>query len=226
MHYLDLRGTSEDPYHYQKKRYTNQCSVLLIISSDMIIIHWLLYSYLRFLFLTYTLRVVDERGLDLPLDKTEGLYYFWQEHSIAGLYFLYKQQAHGHFVSDGSKDGLRVAFCARRLGLRVLFGSSQVSFSRSALEVLDLNKRMYVIGDGRSDHPRTLARYVPYLSAKTGVPLVHLSCSVSAAFSLVSRWDKLAIPLPFSTVTVTVKRPVYYGFDDQGEVIPLPSHTE
>ncbi len=180
---------------------------------------WLIYSYLRLLFFTYRLEVIDQTGDSLPLNTSKGMYYLWQEHAIIGLFFLYRQKAYGHFVSDNSTEGRIAGFIAKRLGLRVMYGNGKPSFMRHALEALDENKRMYMVGDGTSGTAYQLQREIPYMCARTGVPLIYLECHASTALSFIRRWDKLKLPLPFSKITVTIHKRRSYAFDHEHEVV-------
>ena len=183
-----------------------------------ILSRWLVYLYLRLLFLTYRLKVVNNSGNNLPLNKTEGLYYLWREHMIAGIYFLNSQKVFGHFASDRSSDGLLAGFVAKQIGMRVMYSNGKPSFIRKALDVLEMNKRMYMVGDGTGSEPHQLQREIPYLGARTDVPLILLQVNVSAALSFARRWDKLKLPLPFSTITVTIYPPRRFAFDKEHNV--------
>jgi lysophospholipid acyltransferase (LPLAT)-like uncharacterized protein len=178
----------------------------------------MIYCYLRLLFLTYRLEVVDHNGSALPLNKSTGLYYLWHGHTICGLYFLYRQKAFGHLVSDYSVDGRLAGFSARKLGLRVMYSNQKPSFMRHAIDVLEMNKRMYMVGDGSEGPAFRLQREIPYLCARTNTPLIHLECKASSAVALSKRWDQLKIPLPFSKITVTIHPPRTFAFDEGHEV--------
>ena len=154
----------------------------------------------------------------MPLNKSEGLYYLWREQMIAGIYFLKRRKGFGHFVSDHSADGTLAGFVAKRIGLRVMYSNGKPSFMRSALDVLEMNKRMYMVGDGAHGPSKELQREIPYLCARTGVPLMHLQVQTSAALSFARRWDKLKLPLPFSTITVTIHPPRRFAFDKDHDV--------
>lgn len=183
-----------------------------------------IYCYLRLLFFTYRLRIIDHADA-LPINKSEGLYYLWHEHAISALYFLHKQGAFGHLVSDKSVDGTLAGFLASRLGMRVMYSNGKPSFMRKALDVLEMNKRMYMVGDG-ADNPQQLQREIPYMCARTGVPLVFLEIQVSAALSFARRWDKLKLPLPFSKITVTIHKPRPFVFDEQNDAVEIGNAPE
>jgi lysophospholipid acyltransferase (LPLAT)-like uncharacterized protein len=214
------------------------CDTLLVLSLILIeeymgsilrylkattIFKWIVYSYVRVLFYTYRLEVVTPSGKPFAINKSEGLFYVWHEHTISGLFFLHKMGALGHFVSDQSIEGGIAGFVARNIGLCVMYGNGKPSFMRRALEALEMNKRMYTIGDGDSGGAYELQREIPYLCARSGVPLVFLECHESTALSFHHRWDALKIPLPFSRVVVTVHEPRSYEFDQEHEPVEKSS---
>jgi lysophospholipid acyltransferase (LPLAT)-like uncharacterized protein len=179
----------------------------------------LMYWYLRLLFETYKLEVVDAEGSAIGFNSRPGIYYLWHEHAIAGLYFLHRQGAFGHMISDQTIEGRLAGFAARRLGLHVMYSTGKISFAKKVLEVLDMNKRLFVVGDGTNGPAHELQREIPYMCARSEVPLVYIECRASTALALAKRWDKLKVPLPFSTITITLHRPRHYMFDEQHEVV-------
>jgi len=183
-----------------------------------VVTKWVLYWYLRLLFGTYTLEIVDLRGEDAAISSRPGVFYLWHEHAISGLYFLYQQGMYGHLVSDETVDGCLAGFVARRLGLHVMYSTRKISFMKWVIEVLDMNKRMFIIGDGTHGPAHELQREIPYMCARSGVPLIYLECRASMALSFAKRWDQLKLPLPFSKITVTIHKPRFYKFDEQHEV--------
>ena len=172
---------------------------------------WVLYSYLRLLFWTYRLRVTDHTGTAgcagraLPLNKSRGIYVGWHEEMIAGLFFLYHQGAFGHLVSDASDEGTTASFIAKRFNLKPLEGSGKPSFMRRVLEALEMNGRLYLIGDGRNGPYKELQPQVHYLAERSGVPLIMVRARATSALALWKRWDCFKIPLPFSTITVKIE---------------------
>jgi len=183
-----------------------------------VVSRFLFYLYIRVLFTTYRLRVVDESGSALPLNRSEGLYYIWHQNLIAGLFFLYKEGVYGHLISDFSVEGVIGGFIARKFGLKVVTKSKATSFMRKVLDVLEMNKRIYMVGD-EYKKAEMLQRHIPYLCARTKVPMRFIECSASSALSLKQRWDRFKIPLPFSTITIKITKPRSFAFDAQHEVV-------
>jgi lysophospholipid acyltransferase (LPLAT)-like uncharacterized protein len=167
---------------------------------------WLLYCYIRVLFSTYRLRVINQTDQALPLNKSRGLFCGWHEEMIAFLFFLQKNGARGHLVSDGSFEGTMGSFVSRKFGLIPLMSNGKTSFMRRALEALEMNGRLYTIGDGTHGPAKQLQPDVQFLAQRSQVPLVMVSCRATTAVSLWKRWDSFKIPLPFSTITVTITK--------------------
>jgi len=183
----------------------------------------IVYWYLRLLFGTYRLEVQDKQGVTVSLNARQGVYYLWHEHAISGLYFLHQQGVYGYLISDRSVDGCLAGFVARRLGLHVMYSAGTISSFKKAIEVLEMNKRIFIIGDGAQGPAHELQREIPYMCARVGVPLIYLECRASAALAFAQRWDHLKLPLPFSTITVVIHEQRQYIFDEQHEVIEKPN---
>lgn len=73
---------------------------------------------------------------------------------------------------------------------------------------------------GPRHEPKKLAFY---LSEQSGEDFVGIAVSYSACLRMFWRWDKYAVPLPFSTVTVEVRD---YGEVDKRHIPELPLSAE
>lgn len=73
---------------------------------------------------------------------------------------------------------------------------------------------------GPRHEPKKLAFY---LSEHADEEFVGISLSYSSCFRLKSRWDKYAVPLPFSRVTVAVKD---YGIVKKSQIPELPVNAD
>lgn len=176
----------------------------------------IIYFYLRILFLTYKLEVKYEENILTPINKNEGVFYFWHQNIIAAMFFFFKSKAIGHCIVSPSKDGLIAAFIAKKLGFKVIYGSAyktSIKVIRQALDVLDVNKRLSIVGDGSRGPVFNLQRGVMYLAAKSQVPLIFIECKTKKAITFEKSWDKFKIPLPFSKISITVHSPVTLSKD-------------
>jgi len=169
-----------------------------------------LYCVLKLLFSTYRLRVSYGPGVKQPLSKQEGVFYFWHQQIIAGMFFFHTLKSQGACVVSSSGDGKIAGYLCQRLGFTVLYGSSfkgPVALVRSALDQLNGNRRLCMVGDGSRGPALVLQPGIMYLAEKVGVPVVFIDCKPQWAFTFTKSWDQFKLPLPFSIIQVTVNSP-------------------
>jgi len=179
---------------------------------------WIAYTYFWILFSTYKFSISTPRGLSVDDVLDEAVGYMWHEDVALSMMFLYHTKQVGHFVVNSSPEGKFAAFFAKKLGFKVLYGASKPSFIRSALDVLDMNKRLFIVGDSLKNSAKRINKELPYLSAKSDVPLVHIKCRSTSSLSL-THLDKLSLPLPFSTIYITLSKPQKCYFDDNHNAV-------
>lgn len=170
------------------------------------ILEILAYSALRLLFLTYRLRIKYEPGVSIPF---KGILFSWHQNIIPLAAFFFKNNRGCHCIVSSSKDGQFVGEITKRIGLKVLYGSAHketISLVRNALSILKKEKQLFLIGDGSRGPAKQLQPGVTYLSKKTGLPIIFIDFQVTSKITLNKTWDKFQIPLPFSKISVTVKR--------------------
>ena len=175
------------------------------------LIKYIIYIYLRLIFLTYRLEVKYDYDVKQPFNKNLGVFYFWHQNIIAALFFFFKNKGIGHCVVSPSNDGKIVGFIAEKLGFKVVYGSAykkSVQVVRQTLDILDTNKRLGMVGDGSRGPAFKLQRGVIYLAAKSNLPLIFIEGKASWAFTFDKSWDKFQLPLPFSKIFIHVHAPV------------------
>lgn len=167
------------------------------------------YWLLRLLFSTYRLRVTYD-GVSYEQEMLPpGIFYFWHQSILSGMFFFFKTGQTGHCMVSASSDGQFVGKICERLGFTVLLGSTYknpVAVTRQALKVLREHQRFCVVGDGSRGPAHVLQPGIEALAAKTGVPLVFVECSPNAAFTFKKSWDRFQVPYPFSTITIRLFR--------------------
>lgn len=168
----------------------------------------LFYLFVRTLFATYRLKVsYTDPTLQRPVNELKGVFYFWHQNIISGMFFFFKSRATGACIVSPSNDGQLAGFVCQKLGFTVLFGSSHkasISVLRQSIAQLKITKRLCLVGDGSRGPAFQLQPGVSYLAEKAGVPLVFVDCKPSRAITLKKSWDQFKIPLPFSTISVIV----------------------
>ena len=175
------------------------------------LICYCIYFYVRLLFSTYRLEVQLDYDYKKDFNKNEGVFYFWHQNIVAATYFFFKKKCVGHCVVSPSRDGKIMGFLAEKFGFKVIYGSAykrSVEVVRKALDVIDVNKRLAIVGDGSRGPAFKLQRGTIYLAAKSNVPLVYVDCKPEWAFTFTKSWDHFQVPLPFSKIKIRVHAPV------------------
>ena len=176
-----------------------------IIRSCVVMI---LYGFLRLLFATYRLKVSCDADAKRVLDTNgSGIFYFWHQHILSGMFFFFKRKQRGHCVVSPSNDGKMIAAVCERLGFSVLFGSATkntLGLVRQSLSVLHNKGKLCLVGDGSRGPAFELQKGIIYLAQKSEVPLFFVDCSVKHAITFTKSWDKFKVPLPFSTIHISV----------------------
>lgn len=170
----------------------------------------IIYLYTRILFLTYRLEVHYDLDPQKSINKCEGIYYFWRQDLIMCMFLFFEKRSLGYCISSSSSDGKIIGFVAQKLGFKVIYShskSGKKDFVKKVLDVIEVNKRLCLVGDGSRGPAFKLNPAVAYFSAKTKVPLVFIECKAHWALTFKKSWNQLQIPLPFSKIIVRVHSP-------------------
>lgn len=170
----------------------------------------ILYLYLRLLFATYRLNILSDLPENQSCNDHEGIYYFWHQHLVAALFFFFSQRTVGHCLVSTSNDGKLIGSLAKKFGFKVLYKpKSPLSLIRQTLDVVEVNRRMCIIGDGSRGPIFQLQPFVAYVGAKQNIPLIFIECKVDWALTFTKSWNHFKLPLPFATITIRIHRPVH-----------------
>lgn len=182
------------------------------------------YWLLRCLFATYRLRVTYQAGVKVPLNKQEGIFYFWHQQIIPGMFFFHALKAQGACIVSPSNDGKFAGFICNKLGFNVLYGSSfkqPITLIRQALLALKGMRRLCMVGDGSRGPAFQLQPGLMYFAEKMDIPLIFIECTQQRSITLTKSWDQFKIPLPFSKIYVTVHAPVFPALPELVERRPV-----
>ncbi|MBD3231810.1 DUF374 domain-containing protein [Candidatus Dependentiae bacterium] len=170
-----------------------------------------IYFYLKILFATYRIQIKLDHDYKDDFNHNVGVFYFWHQNIIAATYFFFKKKCVGHCIISPSRDGKIMGFLAQKFGFKVIYGSAykkSVEVIRRALDVIDVNKRLAIVGDGSRGPAFKLQRGTIYLAAKSQVPLIYVECKSEWVFTFKKSWDHFQIPLPFSKIYIRIHAPV------------------
>lgn len=177
---------------------------------------YVFYFYLRLFFATYRLTTVYEFNFnEKAFNKNEGIYYCWHQNIIATMFFFYRNKGFSHCMVSTNDQHDFISFCAQKLGFKLIVQDSyksSSSFLKETIEILDVNKRLYVVGDGSKGPAFRLQPSIQFLSEKSKLPLVFIESTSQWELILRQSWDQFRIPLPFSKITIRVHKP--YSISD------------
>jgi len=130
---------------------------------------------------------------------------------------------HPMIMFSRSKDGDLLAGFAERFGVIPVRGSSKrggaaaLAKMRSFLEKPGPFKAATVL-DGPRGPARVAKKGMIVLAKQTGVPLLPIAVSAKPAIVIRSAWDRTIVPLPFSRVVVSYRKPwnIDHDLDENG----------
>ncbi len=166
---------------------------------------------LRLLFLTIRLRVEDRSGLTQDDFRKPIIICFWHNRILAvALTFLRTYPFHKRkgvtVLTSASKDGGILARVVGSLGMGAVRGSSSRRGSQAVLELVSLIESggdIAITPDGPRGPKYVLGPGAILLAQKTGADLVAVHASFSRC-KKINSWDNFVIPLPFSSISVTI----------------------
>ncbi len=141
---------------------------------------------------------------------------FWHEDLLALTSTPYRNPV--HILISLHADGELIAQVIRWLGIKSVRGSSTRGGGQALMQMLELGARSHlaVTPDGPRGPRRTAQRGTIFLASQLAMPIVPYGLAYSWAWRAKS-WDRMAIPLPFSTL---------YGITGPELAIPAYLHRE
>jgi lysophospholipid acyltransferase (LPLAT)-like uncharacterized protein len=129
------------------------------------------------------------------------IYAFWHEDVL----FAATLKARIHVLISRHGDGELIARIAAHLGRGAVRGSTSRGGARALREMMRAGRRTHlgVTPDGPRGPRRRVQMGVIFLAAQTGLPVVPFGVGYTRAWRARS-WDRFAVPLPGSGVTIAV----------------------
>jgi lysophospholipid acyltransferase (LPLAT)-like uncharacterized protein len=163
--------------------------------------------------LVKTLRV-DIRVHPNVVVPNQHIFAFWHDKQFAPIMLLANsalgQGKHACFVS-ASGDGEMLAEWLKRLGYRLVRGSSSRKALSGLVNLIGITKEGYSVGI-TADGPRgpwhqakTGAAFVAY---KAGIGLIPLGVAYSSKWQFNKSWDKYQLPKPFAKAVIYIGEPL------------------
>jgi len=146
--------------------------------------------------------------------ERQHIYAFWHDKQFAPIMLLAKsklgQGKHACLVS-ASGDGEMLSEWLKRLGYRLVRGSSSRKALSSLVNLIAVTKEGYSVGI-TADGPRGpiyKAKTGPaFIAYKAGVGLIPLGVAYSAKWQFNKSWDKYQLPKPFAKTVIYIGEPL------------------
>lgn len=170
---------------------------------------------LRLLFLTIRVRYVDGTGISRDHGKKPIILCFWHNRILGITACFLRKYPHGRrrgvtVLTSPSKDGEILAQIMHRLGMGAIRGSSSRRGSQALRELVrevEAGGDIAITPDGPRGPRYKLGPGAIALAQVTGAPLALAHATFSRSKRM-KTWDGFIIPLPFSTISVTVDEPI------------------
>ncbi len=158
---------------------------------------------------------VDIRVHPKVIVENQYIHAFWHDKQFAPIMLLANSALgkgkHACFVS-ASYDGEMLAQWLKRLGYKLVRGSSSKKALSGLVNLINITKEGYSVGI-TADGPRgpfhkakTGAAYIAY---KSGIGLLPLGVAYSCKWKFNKAWDKYQLPLPFAKAVIYIGEPMH-----------------
>lgn len=171
---------------------------------------------IRLIFLTVRLRVVDPIGFEQSKPKGPLILCFWHNRILAITLAFLRKYPHSKrkgvtVLTSPSRDGEVLSQIMDKLGMGSVRGSSSRRGSQAMRELIRLveaEQDIAITPDGPRGPRYKLGAGAILLAQTTGAPLLPMHAKFSRAIRM-KTWDAFTIPLPFSTISVTVGETIH-----------------
>jgi lysophospholipid acyltransferase (LPLAT)-like uncharacterized protein len=136
------------------------------------------------------------------------IYGFWHEDMIVPAYQYACPDL--HVLISRHADGQLIAEAIRRLGLKVVSGSTSRGAAEAVLKLMQVarDNHIAITPDGPRGPRRCTQLGIVFIAAKTGLPIVPFGFGYARAWRTGS-WDRMALPRPFTRVVGVTLPPIH-----------------
>lgn len=180
---------------------------------------------IRMIGVTWRVRMIDARPVDAMRHDGQPVALLLWHGQLLPLLYIMRFQSIACLIST-HRDGELIAQVARRLGCKLVRGSSSKGADRALLGLVRTLKDGFTIAvtpDGPRGPYRTFAPGALIAAHRAGAPVVAFGVHATRAWYLKS-WDKFMIPKPFARVTIVFDAPMRVPGDsarDAADAIPV-----
>lgn len=194
-----------------------------------VILSWLLSWYLRIVLrLQLGLRVEGLEAIRLMAGDQPVIVAFWHE-TLPTIPILWRVARRQGMVRPAAvlvsrhRDGQMVGSIVRRLGVRLVSGSSSKGGVASMQELVKSLQKGESIGltpDGPRGPARRAAAGVAALAGLSGAVILPCGVATTRYFVIKKSWDKMRVPLPFGRMVLVCGAPIAVPREAWREALP------
>ena len=180
---------------------------------------------IRMIGVTWRVRLIDVGPVDRLRHEGRPVALLLWHGQLLPLLYIMRFQSVAALIST-HKDGELIAQVAKRLGCKLVRGSSSRGADRALLGLVRTLKDGYTIAvtpDGPRGPYRSFAPGALVAAHRAGAPVVAFAVHATRAWYLKS-WDQFMIPKPFARVTVVFDAPMLVPGEssrDAADAIPI-----
>lgn len=180
---------------------------------------------IRMIGVTWRVRMIDAGPVDRMRHDGQPVALLLWHGQLLPLLYIMRFQSIACLIST-HKDGELIAQVARRLGCKLIRGSSSRGADRALLGLVRALRDGFTIAvtpDGPRGPYRSFAPGALVAAHRANAPVVAFGVHASRAWYL-SSWDKFMIPKPFARVTIAFDAPLLVPGDssrDAADAVPL-----
>lgn len=148
-----------------------------------------------------------------PNKNKKCIYCFWHE-NLLSLIYAFKDTKSVFLVSQ-SKDGQIIATAAKKWGYSIISGSSSrggTEALRRCIRSVKEGNNLIITPDGPRGPAYKAKKGVAEIAKITEAPVIPVGLIVNKCWRA-SSWDRMIIPKPFSSLYITLGKPLFFSDD-------------
>ena len=165
---------------------------------------------LRLLCWTWSVRILNRKVLEEIMNPGRPLFAAaWHQIFLPGIAFF--KDRHPVAMASQSRDGEMIAKVCRRLGFRLVRGSSSKGGSSALGEMIravSAGAQGALTVDGPKGPPQEPKIGIIVAARETGAPIIPIAGKARHGFHL-NNWDRTLVPYPFSPLVFCLGEPLY-----------------
>jgi lysophospholipid acyltransferase (LPLAT)-like uncharacterized protein len=157
---------------------------------------------------TWKIKIIGQEKVDEIRSQGKRVCYALWHGRLLALTYTHRNQGTRILISQ-HRDGEFISRIVERMGYSPARGSSTRGGVKAVLDMVKNSKNydLAITPDGPRGPRHRVQAGAAYISSRSGLALIPISCSAHPAWILKS-WDRFMIPKPFSRVVIMIANPI------------------